>query len=286
MDQQAGTSDKKHILIVEDEVSFRDILTKELSKEGYEVSTANDGIEGLEKIRQNPPDLVLLDIVMPRKDGFSVLEEMRSDEALKNVPVVVLSNSGDIVELSRVKDLGAKEILIKTAFGPQELLGKVKPILSGTSPQKNTDEKKSNNDHSQDNPAPQPAESSKGELGHILLIEDDPFLWGLIRTKLVREGFGVTVAQNGEKGIEEAKKINPTLILLDIILPDVNGFTVLERLKADQATANVPVIVLSNLGQQEDISRAKALGATDYLIKAHHAPQQIVEKLKENLGKK
>lgn len=278
MDQQEGKSDKKHILVIEDEVSFRDILTKELSKEGYEVITAVDGIEGLEKMRKDRPDLILLDIVMPRKDGFSVLEEMRSEDGLKDIPVVVLSNSGDIVELSRVKELGAKEILIKTAFGPQELLGKVKSILSEGSPSPS---------EALNSPSLPPEGSTQGgKLGHVLLVEDDPFLWGLIRTKLVKEGFDVTVAQDGEKGIEEARKVNPSLILLDIILPDLNGFTVLERLKADQATAGIPVVVLSNLGQQEDISRAKALGAKDYFIKAHYAPQQIVDKIKEILGKK
>ncbi len=289
MDQQTGKIDKKHILVIEDELSFRDILTKELSKEGYEVTTANDGIEGLEKMRKDRPDLVLLDIVMPRKDGFSVLEEMRSEEGLKDISVVVLSNSGDIVELSRVKDLGAKEILIKTAFGPQELLGKVKPILFGTSPTPSSEAKegeKPNEQSSTSNPLPQGGESKEGKLGHILLVEDDPFLWGLIRTKFMKEGFDVTVAQDGEKGIEETKKVSPDLILLDVILPDLNGFTVLERLKADETTAHIPVVVLSNLGQQEDVSRAKALGAKDYLIKAHHAPQQIVDKIKEILGKK
>lgn len=278
MDQQEGKSDKKHILVIEDEVSFRDMLMKELSKEGYEVITAVDGIEGLEKMRKDRPDLILLDIVMPRKDGFSVLEEMRSEEGLKDIPVIVLSNSGDIVELSRVKDLGAKEILIKTVFGPQELLGKIKPIFSGDSPSPS---------EALSPPSLSPESSTQGgKLGHILLIEDDPFLWGLIRTKLMKEGFDVTVAQDGEKGIEEARKANPSLVLLDIILPDLNGFTVLERLKADQATAGIPVVVLSNLGQQEDLSRAKALGAKDYLIKAHYAPQQIVDRIKEILGKK
>lgn len=285
MDQQEGKSDKKHILVIEDEPSFRDILTKELLKEGYEVITAVDGIEGLEKMRKDRPDLILLDIVMPRKDGFSVLEEMMSEDELKDIPVVVLSNSGDIVELSRVKDLGAKEILIKTAFGPQELLGKVKPILYQDSP---SPAPPSHENKASASEVAIPPESSTqgGKLGRILLIEDDPFLWGLIRTKLMKEGFDVTVAQDGEKGIEEARKANPSLVLLDIILPDVNGFTVLERLKADQATAGIPVVVLSNLGQQEDLSRAKALGAKDYLIKAHYAPQQIVDKIKEILGKK
>ena len=116
----------KKILIVEDEEIMYSLLQKKLTREGYEVTVAKDGEEGLEKIRESKPDLILLDIIMPRKGGFEVMEEMKKDENAKNIPVIVISNSGQPVELDKAKELGAKDWLIKTEFDPQEVIQKVK----------------------------------------------------------------------------------------------------------------------------------------------------------------
>jgi len=118
----------KKILLVEDEDIMIDLLQRKLKKEGYEVSVARDGEEGLKKMREMDPkpDLILLDIVMPKMGGFEVMEEMAKDEKLKNIPVIVISNSGQPVELDRAKKLGAKDWLIKTEFDPKEVLEKVK----------------------------------------------------------------------------------------------------------------------------------------------------------------
>ena len=118
----------KKILLVEDEDIMIDLLQRKLSKEGYEVSVARDGEEGLKKMREMDPkpDLILLDIIMPKMGGFEVMEEMAKDEKLKKIPVIVISNSGQPVELDRAKKLGAKDWLIKTEFDPKEVLEKVK----------------------------------------------------------------------------------------------------------------------------------------------------------------
>lgn len=115
----------KKILLVEDEEIIISLLQKKLIKEGYEVSVARDGVEGLEKMRKIKPDLILLDIIMPRMEGFEVMEEMQKSEELKKIPVIVISNSGQPVELERAVKLGAKDWLIKTEFDPQEVLDKV-----------------------------------------------------------------------------------------------------------------------------------------------------------------
>jgi CheY-like chemotaxis protein len=118
----------KRILLVEDEEIMIELLKKKLSKEGYEVFIARDGKEGLKKMREmeSKPDLVLLDIIMPVMGGFEVMEEMLKDESLKNIPVIVISNSGQPVELDRAKKLGAKDWLIKTEFDPNAVIEKVK----------------------------------------------------------------------------------------------------------------------------------------------------------------
>ncbi len=116
----------KKILLVEDEEILINILTKKLIKEGYDVSTARNGQEGLEMMRKEKPDLILLDVVMPKMGGFEVMEEMNKDEKLKKISVIIVSNSGQPVELDRAKKLGAKDWLIKTDFDPQEVIEKVK----------------------------------------------------------------------------------------------------------------------------------------------------------------
>ena len=117
---------KKKILIVEDEEIVLGLLQKKLSQEGYETSVARDGEEGLKKMREIKPDLILLDIVMPKMGGFEVMEEMQKDSGLKKIPVIVVSNSGQPVEIDKARELGAKDWLIKTEFDPQEVIDKVK----------------------------------------------------------------------------------------------------------------------------------------------------------------
>lgn len=114
----------------------------------------------------------------------------------------------------------------------------------------------------------------------ILVIEDDKFLRELISQKLMKEGYDIVEAVDGEKGIEAIKSEKPDLVLLDLILPEVDGFGVLAKVKEDSTLAQIPIIILSNLGQKDDIEKGLKLGAVDYLIKAHFTPNEIVEKIK------
>ena len=114
----------------------------------------------------------------------------------------------------------------------------------------------------------------------ILVIEDDTFLRELIVQKLLKEGYEIVEAVEGEDGIKKVTEENPDIILLDIILPGIDGFEVLKKIKADEKVKDIPVIILSNLGQQDDIDKGIKLGAKDYLIKAEFTPGEIVEKVK------
>jgi len=115
----------KKILLIEDEEIIMGILEKKLTQTGYQVSVARDGEEGLKAMKEVRPDLILLDIVMPKMGGFEVMETMVKDQELKKIPVIVISNSGQPVELDRAQKLGAKDWLIKTEFDPQEVIDKV-----------------------------------------------------------------------------------------------------------------------------------------------------------------
>lgn len=120
---------------------------------------------------------------------------------------------------------------------------------------------------------------------NILIIEDDDFFRELIRKKLVSEGFEVAEAVDGEKGIEIIKESHPDLVILDLLLPSIDGFEVLSKVKSDATIAQTPFLVLSNLGQQEDIERGLRLGASDFLIKSQFDIDQIMDKVKGILNK-
>lgn len=118
----------------------------------------------------------------------------------------------------------------------------------------------------------------------ILFIEDEPTLQKTIGEVLSQEGFSVLEALDGEEGILTAKREKPDLILLDLILPKKNGFEVLAELKKDPETANIKIIVLTNLEGSQDVEKALALGATSYLVKANYDLEEVVAKVKESLG--
>lgn len=119
----------------------------------------------------------------------------------------------------------------------------------------------------------------------ILIVEDDRFLRELIVQKLIKENYEISEAVDGEEGLKKIKEEKPDLILLDLILPGIDGFEVLSRMKEDPTLSQIPVIILSNLGQKEDVERGLKLGAVDYLIKAHFTPGEIIDKIKVALKK-
>lgn len=120
----------------------------------------------------------------------------------------------------------------------------------------------------------------------ILIVEDDPFILEMYKNKLEKVGFKISVAKSGKEGIIFLEKdAEVDLILLDVVMPGMNGFEMLEIIKADEEYKKIPVILLTNLSQQEDIEKGLKLGATDYLIKAHFTPSEVVEKVKKIQGK-
>jgi DNA-binding response OmpR family regulator len=278
---QTASAFMKKILIIEDEKVLLEVLEKKLINEGYEVFIAQDGEEGLRKMRENAPDLILLDIIMPKKDGFEVLEEMNKDENLTKIPVIIISNSGQPVEIDKALKLGVRDYLIKTEFDPEEVLVKVIKVF-GEEPSKEEKEVsyKAKKEKS--------GEKKNGVSGgKILIVEDDKFLRDLIIKKLKTEDYEVVFAIEGEEALRKIKEEKPDLVLLDLILPGIDGFEVLKQIKSDSSDSvkKIPVIILSNLGQRDDVERGINLGAVDFLIKAHFTPGEIIEKIKVILSK-
>ena len=113
----------------------------------------------------------------------------------------------------------------------------------------------------------------------ILLVEDDPFLIDIYTTKLREENFKVVVADNGDRALELIEKEKPDLVLLDIVLPNKDGWEILKEIKAKNN--KIKVIILSNLGQKEEVEKGLNLGAEKYLIKSNFTPSEVVEEIKK-----
>lgn len=276
------------ILIIEDEPVHLNVMKAKLEHEGYDVLVATDGETGYQMARNEKPDLVLLDIILPKLDGFEVLERLKKDGI--EIPIIVVSNSGQPVEVDKALKMGARDYLVKAEFNPADVSEKVEKALgNGVLPVKK---------HKALNGTPPKSAATEepfmlkdrggGDDGRarVLIVEDDKFLRDLIAQKLKRDGFLTQEALDGEEGLKLAGERRPDLILLDLILPGLDGFEVLRRLKADKQLSHIPVIVLSNLGQKEDMDRALSGGAEDFMVKAHFTPSEIVIKIKSVLKKK
>lgn len=122
--------------------------------------------------------------------------------------------------------------------------------------------------------------------GKILIIEDDRYISKMYQLKLSLEGYEVDVAENGKYGVDKVKVMMPDIILLDILMPELDGFEVLKIVKGDAATKDIPVLIMSNLGQEDHIKKGMQLGAAGYIVKSQYTPSKVVEKIKETMGAK
>lgn len=119
----------------------------------------------------------------------------------------------------------------------------------------------------------------------LVLVEDEPMMLEQYTMKLEKAGFNVVIAKDGEEGLALIKKEKPDLVLLDIILPKMDGFLVLEEIQKDAGLKKIPVILLTNLGQENDVKKGLAMGAKEYVVKANYTPTQLAEKVKELAAK-
>ncbi|MBU2635216.1 response regulator [Patescibacteria group bacterium] len=119
----------------------------------------------------------------------------------------------------------------------------------------------------------------------ILLVEDDSFLVDIYSTKLKEAGFSVQIAIDGKEAFKKIKEDMPDLLLLDIVLPNFNGWEILRKIERDDELKALKVVILSNLGEKQEIEKGLKLGAARYLVKAHYTPSEVVEEVKKILNK-
>ncbi|MBI4779352.1 response regulator [Candidatus Falkowbacteria bacterium] len=267
------------ILIVEDEEFLSDMYKIKFEQSGYAVIVAHDGLEGLKLAKKEQPDLVLLDLILPKLDGFKVLAKLKAEPAAKKIKVFILSNLGQSDEVSRGMKTGADGYFIKANLTPSQLLEKVNAIFNNQS--EALKDKKSKVIHNK-NFERQAVEKKQAK---ILLIEDEEAIINMYKLRFNKEGFEIEVAKNGAWGLKLAKQKKFDIILLDMIMPAMNGYEAIKILKSDENTKNVPIVILSNSAQDGDIEEAKKLGAAAYLLKAMITPAKLVKEVEKILNK-
>jgi PAS domain S-box-containing protein len=199
------------ILVVDDDPAVHEVLSATLSREGYHLQHARDGEEALEIMRKSPPDIVTLDVMMPKIDGWSVLGIMKSDPALQHIPVIMLT----IVDDRNLGfSLGASEFMTKP-IDRNRLIGLIQQFT-----------------HAKD--------------AVVLVVDDDPDVRGIIRQAVEGVALNAAEASNGRAALEWLdKNPPPSLILLDLMMPEVDGFEFLERLRQRPGGLDIPVVVLT-----------------------------------------
>ena len=205
------------ILVIDDDPDTRNLIERSLIRAGMRVQTAATGEEGLQRVREWRPDAVILDIILPKMDGWAVLSTLKADPNLAEIPVIVLSF---ISNKNRGFALGASDYLTKPFDGKRlaTLLGKY---------------------------TPDPKRDMLPLANHILVVEDDPIIRQMLRGLLRRQGWIVQEATDGQVALQLIEQSPPRLILLDLVLPEKSGFELIHDLQKSDQWANIPIIVIT-----------------------------------------
>ncbi|MBE0432288.1 response regulator [candidate division WOR-3 bacterium] len=221
---------KFRILILDGDVDAAAANRIILENAGYDVLTADRGKAGLEMVRREKPDMVILDAMLPDINGFSVCRDLKEDPNWSSMPVLFLTGLGTSVEsyvANMAKEHKADGFLAKPVDA-RELLKKISELLAGVAP-----------------PAAEPRTRAK-----VLLVDDDPDFLDATKQILMAHRYDVITAKDGAEGIAKAKYENPDLIVLDVIMPGKDGYTVCYELRKLEQTRPIPIIMLTAVGQQ------------------------------------
>ncbi|WKZ26654.1 MAG: response regulator [Candidatus Paceibacterota bacterium] len=256
---------EKILIVLEEDLFLGNVINEKIKKEGFETLFINNARIALSQMENFKPDLVILDISLKTISSFKVLEEKNARQDLRQIPVITISPSGGVDEIRRVLDLGVRDYIVKSQFSADELVSKVKIQLVKTG-------KKDGKNF---------LEGRK-----IMWVEDDQFLSDLIARKLSQQKSQLLFSRTGEEALKVLEQDQPDVILLDLLLPGISGFDVLKAVKSNNKLKDIPVIILSNFTQNNEIERTRAMGADRFLTKATVVLDDIVKEIQNVLFEK
>jgi len=271
------------IIVAEDDPMLGEIYQKKFEEAGFDMKLVTSGKAVQVEAENYQPDIMLLDIVLPDMDGFEILEGLAKSDNTRSVPVYIFSNLSAKEDIERATGLGAKGFLTKSSFTPTQLIEEVKKILGsqGGSAASLPPTVAGNAGKSEKTISNQ--QESNGR--RILIIEDEDIFIEMFGDKLKQEGFEVVSAKNGKWGVKEAEEGGFSCILLDMMMPAMNGYETVKELRANENTKNTPIIILSNSALDSEVEQALALGANEYYIKTQVTPGEVANRVKELIKK-
>jgi two-component system cell cycle response regulator len=276
---------RKRVLIVDDEPTSRKLLAGILPKDKYEILKANNGKEALKKAVENHPDVILLDIIMPGLDGIEVTRRLKADSSTKNIPVILVTCLDGMENKLTGLDAGAEEYLAKP-INPVELRARVKSMLQLKQYRDQLAIRKQSEGSSADGAQDgKPVERQDKEFPVVLLVEDNKIDVSIIKNFLKDMPLRLETVSTGSEAISQilAQKID--LILLDILLPDMIGFDICQRLKQIDKNKDTSIIVITCLHDLESRIMSLELGVDDFLVKPINRPE-LTARIRALLEKK
>lgn len=273
-------SSPQKIFIMESDPEVQHMLLDRLNALGHDCIIHDNQSPAIDTVVRAEPDLIILDVSMQGADSFAFLETLRAhpDSRIAKCPVIISSKNGDLIEIGRALPFGVVDYFVKSTLDPDKVLAKITkhlrvapapaPVAAAPVPA----------------PAAPTTPQSPGRAPKVLIIEDDQFLRDLATQKLRKEQLDVESAMDGEKGIALAESLIPDIVLLDILLPGIDGYEVLKRIRANPALQKTSIAMLSNFGQREDIEKALKAGADQFFVKANYTLDEIVEAVKKMLA--
>ncbi|ABW32292.1 response regulator receiver, CheY-like protein (plasmid) [Acaryochloris marina MBIC11017] len=263
--QSKPSSAKAVILMADDEPKNLALLTDVLEQEGYEIWQADSGAEALRVAGMVLPDLILLDINMPDMQGYDVCQQLKANAKTKLIPVIFVSALDETWDKVKAFSVGGSDYITKP-FNTLEVIVRIENQLEIRQIQ---DQMLKADQAPTDSPQPTPS-SAKAV---ILMVDDEPKNLALLTDVLEHDGYEIWQADSGSEALRVAGMVLPDLILLDINMPDMQGYDVCQQLKANAKTKLIPVIFVSALDETWDKVKAFSVGGSDYINK----PIQIVE---------
>ncbi|HEX8974037.1 MAG TPA: response regulator [Patescibacteria group bacterium] len=262
------------VMLVEDDPMIAEIYMKKFEIAGLEAVNAATGKEVLKLAGEQQFDLILLDMVLPEMSGIDVLKELRKNPVYpSDLKVVVLSNLDKAEHEKEVKESGANGYIGKTQYGPSELAEEVKRLIN------EFEEQKKNKQRTQE-----PVNEEWEAKRRILFIEDEEIFLEMFGKKLEDEGYFVEYAKNGAWGIKEALEKDFDLIITDMVMPAVGGEEIVRRLKQEDKTKDIPIMVLSASLYEEDIKPVREMGIREFYEKTKLIPSDLARRVKELLS--
>ena len=243
--------DKGKILIIDDDIDFLDVTERKLSKEGFLVFTANSGQKGIEKAKKLIPDIIILDIIMPDLDGWSVYQKIKKIPLLSQIPIIIVT-IGDYQKMAQ--DFGVTNFLTKPVS-----LDKLNSILSKY--------------------------KIDSISKHILVIDDDTSTRSILRKTLIKDGWRVDEAENGKIALEKIDSQLPELIILDLLMPVMDGFAFLNKIKNIKNLINIPIIVITSKDLSIDDTIFLDKNVDLVMQKGNYDQKEIIKKINLTLKK-